>query len=171
MEIPRPGPPVLALALLLASAVAFMLAPAATEPGLEGGDALVLSGPAVAFSGSPRPVTLSVEVADEPQEHASGLMGRESLGPGRGMLFVFEEDSQRSFWMKDTLIPLDMIFMNSSLDIVHVEEDARPCTASCSCQCPRYGSGRPAMYVVEANSGFAREHGIAEGQKASISLV
>lgn len=158
------GPKQLFLAIaLLAAAIPLMLAPVAREPGTAGSDTVTLSGLA-------GPVTLGVELAGTPEEHSRGLMGREYLAPDGGMLFIFDGDSLRSFWMKDTLIPLDMIFINSSLDIVHIEEDAPPCTASCSCQCPRYSSGQPARYVLEANAGFAREHGIKEGQEVSLGL-
>jgi uncharacterized membrane protein (UPF0127 family) len=157
-----------ALLVLLLAAVPFMMAPLAGElvmtGTLTGKDTVTLSGP----SG---PVTLGVELADTPEEQTRGLMGREELATDEGMLFIFDGDSTRSFWMKDTLIPLDIIFINSSLDIVHIELDAQPCTASCSCQCPRYSSGQPAMYVIEANAGFAREHGIEVGQRVSLNLL
>ncbi len=149
------------IVLLLVIVIPIMLAPVATEPGMAGADTVTFSGP----SG---PVTLGVELADTPEEHSRGLMGREHLAPDGGMLFVFDGNSPRSFWMKDTLIPLDMIFINSSLDIVHIEGGAQPCTTP---SCPRYSSGQPAIYVVEANSGFAREHGIGVGQKAQIILA
>ena len=155
---------VVLLVLLLAAAIPLMLAPVAREPEMAGTDTVTLSG----LSG---PVTLGVELADTPDEHSRGLMGREELAPDGGMLFIFEGDSPRSFWMENTFIPLDMIFINSTLDIVHIEEDAQPCTASCSCQCPRYSSGQPARYVLEANAGFAREHGIGAGQKVQIILA
>ena len=155
---------VVLLVLLLAVIITLMLAPVVREPEMAGTDSVTFSGP----SG---PVTLGVEIADTPEEHSWGLMDREHLAPDDGMLFIFEGDSPHSFWMKNTLIPLDMIFINSSLDIVHIEEDAQPCTASCACHCPRYSSGQPAMYVVEANAGFAREHGIGAGQRVDIILA
>jgi uncharacterized membrane protein (UPF0127 family) len=149
------------LVLLLAAMIPLMLAPVATEPGTVMEDTVTFSGP----SG---PVTIGVELADTPEEHSRGLMGRESLAPGRGMLFIFEGDSTRTFWMRDTLIPLDMIFINSSLDIVHMEEGAQPCTTP---SCPHYTSGQPAMYVVEVNAGFVRENGISKNQRVSISVL
>lgn len=121
----------------------------------------------VTFLGLSGPAVLHVELADSPQEHSQGLMYREQLSPGEGMLFIFEGDSLRSFWMKNTLIPLDMIFINSSLGIVSVHKDVPPCATP---SCPTYGSGSPAMYVVEANAGFSSAFGIKPGQSVSISL-
>jgi uncharacterized membrane protein (UPF0127 family) len=154
----------LAATALIASMLPFMMAPVATNPG-------IISEGTVTFQGPPGLSYLEVEVADTPQEHSTGLMSREVLGSGEGMLFIFDGDSARSFWMKNTLIPLDMIFINSSMDIVSMQEDVQPCDASCSCQCPSYRSGFPAKYVVEANAGFAREHGLQPGQKVSLSLT
>lgn len=153
------------LALLIATALIsfmlpFMMAPVATNPG-------IISEGTVTFQGLSGFSYLEVEVADTPQEHSTGLMNREILGPGEGMIFIFEGDSLRSFWMKNTLIPLDMIFINSSMDIVSIQSDVQPCETP---SCPSYRSGFPAKYVVEANAGFAREHGLQPGQKVSVSL-
>jgi uncharacterized membrane protein (UPF0127 family) len=121
----------------------------------------------VTFHPPSGPVTLMVEVADSPEEHTLGLMNREHLQEGEGMLFVFGDESRRSFWMKDTLIPLDIVFVGSSLEIVNIAEGAQPCVAD---PCPLYMSSGPAMYVVEANSGFAEQHGIEARQSIGISL-
>ncbi len=154
----------ISLMLLLFALVSPMLAPLASTPdGYTGG--------LVTFRGESGHVSLDAELAVTPQEHSRGLMNRESLADGQGMLFIFSEDSPRSFWMKDTLIPLDMVFVNSSMHVVGVVENAQPCTASCSCQCPRHSSEAPAMYVIEANAGFCREHGIKEGQLIDIELL
>lgn len=112
------------------------------------------------------PVALNVEIADTPQEQTQGLMHREQLNPDDGMLFVFTDDSPRSFWMKNTLIPLDMIFVNSSLDIIAIHENVPPCV---TLSCPTYRSG-PARYVVEAVGGFSALHGIETGQRIAISI-
>ena len=170
MKIPESLRPLLlsVLAVLIALMVPILMAPLTGD--LNEGDALTLPGPTVTLSGPSGPVTLSVELAQTPGEHTTGLMHRENLSLDSGMLFIFGEDSPRSFWMRNTLIPLDMIFVNSSMDIVHVEEDAQPCTASCACNCPHYSSGQPAMYVLEANAGFAREHGIEPGQRISLNI-
>jgi hypothetical protein len=114
-----------------------------------------------------RPAEIEVEIADSYEERQRGLMFREYLEPGRGMLFIFEGEGIRNFWMKNTLIPLDMIFISRDLKIVKIHS-AVPCTAD---PCPLYSSERPAMYVVEANRGFAEENGITEGQKVEFRSV
>ena len=151
------------LVVVIALSLSVVFAPITNEPRnyTEG-----ISG-IVTFHGFSGPAELGVEIADTPEEHTQGLMNRESLADGEGMLFVFDSDSQRSFWMKNTLIPLDMIFVNSSLDIVSISEDSQPCVSD---PCPLYRSAMPAMYVVEANSGFAREHSLEPGQNIQISL-
>jgi uncharacterized membrane protein (UPF0127 family) len=119
----------------------------------------------VLFQGSSGAATLDVEIADTPQEHRTGLMYRRHLDDNEGMLFVFTGDAPRSFWMKDTFIPLDMIFVNSSMDIVKIHEDVQPCVTA---TCRSYGSGAPAKYVIEANSGFSEKNGIEAGQRITI---
>jgi uncharacterized membrane protein (UPF0127 family) len=118
----------------------------------------------IRFVSFPGLAELEVELALTPQEWSQGLMNRAELPPGTGMLFVFEGDAPRTFWMKDTLIPLDMIFLDSSLEIVSIVEDARPCREAQDRDCPRYMSGQPARYVVEANAGFVQESGIKVGE-------
>lgn len=112
------------------------------------------------------PVELTVEVADEPQEHATGLMCRESLDPGAGMLFVFSSERIRSFWMKSTLIPLDAIFLDGDLTVVDIVEGAVPCEGDL---CPLYTSTAPALYALEVNAGFVQDHGIRIGDVAVLA--
>lgn len=131
------------------------------------GDYLASHGSYVTFNPPSGPVTLSVEVADTPEEHTLGLMNREHLPEGEGMLFVFGDESMRSFWMKNTLIPLDIMFVGSSLEIINIAESAQPCEQD---PCALYRSSGPAMYVVEANAGFAEQHGIEAGQSIEIGL-
>jgi len=109
---------------------------------------------------------LYAEVADTPEELRSGLMYRESMPNDQGMLFVFAGgNAQRSFWMKNTLIPLDMIFVNSSMEIVSIQADVPPCVAD---PCPTYGSVKPAKYVIETNAGYAATFGIEPGQMVTL---
>ena len=152
--------PLLGILLALALAVIYL----AFQPC---GECLAGGSSYVTFYPPSWPVVLSVEVADTPEEHILGLMNREHLPEGEGMLFVFGDESGRSFWMKDTLIPLDIMFVGSSMDILNIAEDAQPCVAD---PCPLYRSSGPAMYVVEANAGFAEQHGISAGQSIGISL-
>ena len=112
--------------------------------------------------------TLYVEVAKIQDEHRTGLMNRESMPQNQGMLFIFSSDSPRSFWMKNTLIHLDMIFINSDLEIVKIHGNVPPCTAD---PCPTYSSGAPSRYVVETVAGYTTLYGITEGQIISFTLL
>jgi len=109
---------------------------------------------------------LAVEIADTPEEHARGLMNRSSLAQNAGMLFLFPEENLRYFWMKDTLIPLDMVFLSSEGKVVALAEDAQPCRSQ---SCSIYGSEVPSRYVVEANAGYVRSIGLSIGDEAGFS--
>ena len=101
----------------------------------------------------------SVEVADDPQERSVGLMRRESLPRSAGMLFVYERPQRAVFWMKDTLIPLDMIFMDEAGTVTHIHENARPLDLT------GIDGGDSVRFVLEINGGLARRLGIAEGSQ------
>ena len=111
--------------------------------------------------------TFQVEIADTPAKRTLGLMNRESLPEDSGMLFIFEDESEKSFWMKNTLIPLDMIFVDSKFEIVHIQKKAEPCK---TITCTSYPSVKPAKYVVEINGGLSEKLGIEERQKVQINL-
>lgn len=97
---------------------------------------------------------IEIEVVNEPEEMARGLMFREELCLNCGMLFVFEKDMAQSFWMKNTLIPLDMVFIRSDglvVDVLHAE----PCVSE---PCDHHNSKEPAKYVLEVNKNtFTKE--------------
>ena len=94
-------------------------------------------------------------------------MFRESLPENSGMLFIFPDSSPRSFWMKNTLIPLDMIWIDESKKIVGITENVQPCKAD---PCPSYPSGKPVKYVLEVNAGFAERKGIKENDSVEFDL-
>ncbi len=99
---------------------------------------------------------LFVEIADTIEERAFGLMHRTALEKNHGMLFVFEDMQQRIFWMKNTKIPLDIIFIDASGKIVDIKENFEPCVVD---NCEKYYS-KPTMYALEVNAGFVEEHSI-----------
>lgn len=107
-------------------------------------------------------IPIQVEVADTDRERARGLMSREKLEEGRGMLFVFEEELPRGFWMKNTLIPLDIIFFDSSKKVVSFIEKMEPCKED---PCFLYDSEKPAMYALELPAGMVEKYGIGMGDK------
>lgn len=99
----------------------------------------------------------AVEVADDPAERARGLMFRESLPASAGMLFLYDSPQTASFWMRNTLIPLDIIFMDRFGTVRHVHPNARP-----KDETPLPG-GDDVLAVVEINGGLAARLGIAKG--------
>ena len=108
--------------------------------------------------------TLSVSVADSDDERAQGLMGVEDLGPDRGMAFVFDEPTTSSFWMKDTLIPLSIAFVDGER-VVAIEEMV-PCTSE---PCPTWDAGDAEYTVaIEANPRWFVEHGVGIGDQATL---
>jgi uncharacterized protein len=104
-------------------------------------------------------VNVKVEIADEPSEWLTGLMNRDYLAQNSGMLFIYPEQDYRSFWMKNTKIPLDMLFINLDGLIVDVHT-AKPCTEE---DCPIYTSINPAWMVLEVNAGFADKNRVRVG--------
>lgn len=105
---------------------------------------------------------VDAEVAWNRDQRTRGLMWRTELPEGTGMLFVFQKDSWLSFWMKNTLIPLDMIFIRSDLTIVGIVERAEPKTLSA--RAPEEES----MYVLEVPSGWSEKIGLKRGLKVKI---
>jgi uncharacterized membrane protein (UPF0127 family) len=104
-------------------------------------------------------IFVKVEIASQPQERERGLMFRKELAENAGMLFVYQAEAPLSFWMKNTYLPLDMIFINDSMRIVGVVENATPLTLE-----PR-SVDTPARYVLEVNGFFMRRHGILQGSR------
>jgi len=103
------------------------------------------------------PVTVAVEVANTPAAREQGLMYRTDLGADAGMLFLFPQDEDLEFWMKNTPLPLDMIFIDASRTIVGIVANARPFSTQTR------GIGKPSRYVLEVHGGFCSKHGIAAG--------
>ncbi len=105
---------------------------------------------------------MNAETAVTKSQHERGLMWRENLPEDDAMLFVFDSDDYLSFWMKDTKIPLDMIFVSSGLKVVDIKKDFRPCTSE---PCEQYMSRRPAKYVIEVNAGLSDDKDISIGDE------
>jgi len=106
-----------------------------------------------------------VEVADTEEELTRGLMGRTDLPEDHGMLFVFPKEAQHSFWMKDTLIPLDLIFIDKDYRVVDIKENFQPCEEE---PCDIFRPENDVMYVLEVNAGFVEKHSIREGIKIEV---
>ena len=103
----------------------------------------------------------SVEIADNDAERAKGLMFRKELPEGQGMLFDFHTDQEVAFWMENTFIPLDMIFIRGNGTILRIAENTTPMSTK---QVP---SGGPVRAVLEVIAGTARKMGIAPGDRVA----
>lgn len=114
---------------------------------------------------------VKVEIADNPQERAHGLMGRRRLDVGRGMLFVYSDSFLPSFWMKNTLIPLDMIFIDKIGFIRTIREKAPPCPPELGNDCPQYTPDVPVQYVLEVPGGYSALFGVKTGDRVDLPLV
>jgi uncharacterized membrane protein (UPF0127 family) len=114
-------------------------------------------------AGAAHPVT--VELARTEEEQARGLMHRSALAPDAGMLFLFAASEPRAFWMKNTLIPLDMIFIDEGGRVVAILERTEPLTLT-----PR-DPGVPSRYVLEVNGGWCAAHGVRPGDHVRFENV
>lgn len=138
--------------LLLTSAIA---GACASEP----------SGPRVVVHAAAGDVAVTVEIADTPAKRSLGLMYRKELAESAGMLFVFDDVTEHSFWMKNTILPLDMIFLDADSRVIGIVKDAVPFTTT-----PR-SVGAPSRYVLEVNAGFSDRHGVRAGDRATFEGI
>ena len=106
---------------------------------------------------------ISVSVADTANERTQGLSGRESLESNEGMLFMFPEEGMYSFWMKDMRFSIDMLWISSQGDVVHLEHGVSPASYPTA-----FSSSVPAQYVLEVPAGFSNTHGIKIGDRATL---
>ncbi|TNE74771.1 DUF192 domain-containing protein [bacterium] len=109
-------------------------------------------------------VSIKAALAIKPEERNAGLMGIEKLDTNKGMLFVFEAEQNLSFWMANTPLSLDIIFVNADYKIVRIHSGTEPFTTK------PYESGKNAKYVIEVNGGFCVENDILEGNEVGFEL-
>src|SRR5699024_8438853 len=105
--------------------------------------------------------TIKVAIADNDRERSQGLMDVRSLPTTNGMLFSVEENKPRGFWMANTPLPLDIIFVNADMEIVRIHHNAKPFSEK------SLATEKPAQYVVETNAGYAVSHDIQEGMSVA----
>lgn len=123
-------------------------------------------GPAVILHPEGRePVRVAVEIADTPPARERGLMFRKELAPDAGMLFVFEEEREHAFWMKNTPLPLDIVFISGDGRIAGIARNTTPY----SLRMIRVGA--PSRLVLEVNAGFAERHGLSAGDRVTWSGI
>jgi len=140
-----------AVALLVACGVNSPAPTAPTQPPAPAGSRVVF----------PDGYVVHVEVASDDATRQQGLMYRDTLPVDRGMLFFFPNSGNYPFWMKNTLIPLDMIWIDDQKKIAHVASNVQPCKAD---PCPSVPPNADARYVLELAAGVAARHGLANGQ-------
>jgi len=104
---------------------------------------------------------IDVELAQSEADRQLGLMYRDKMAENQGMLFVFEDETVRSFWMKNTVLSLDMIFVNTKNEIVTIHKSTTPYSEE------SYTSTKPAKYVVEVNAGFTDKYKLGVGDRIS----
>lgn len=114
-------------------------------------------------------VTFNVEVANDNNTRAMGLMYRKKLSDNSAMLFIFPDSQPRAFWMENTLIPLDIIYFDQKRRLINISENTPPCKNTTT-RCPNYPSDAPAKYVLEINAGLSKKHGFKKGDVLNINL-
>ena len=112
-------------------------------------------------------IVVQVEIADTEKKRAQGLMHRQELADDAGMLFVFAGEAIRGVWMKNTHIPLDILFLSAKGEIVSWLQHVSPCVAD---DCEVYHSAVPAGYMLEVNAGFIAHWSIRLGDKVSVFI-
>lgn len=159
--------PVLSLSLVTAVLLGSCSRPAAVGTTADAGDTVRHSAaqapahlrqPPVAIL--PDGTRIELELAVTPEEHERGLMYRPHLAPERGMLFLFDKPLVPDFWMKNTLVPLDMVFIGNDGAVVDIAERVQPCHAD---PCPQYSPRAECVAVLEIAAGSAAAHGVVRG--------
>jgi uncharacterized protein len=114
----------------------------------------------------PSGASFSLEVAADEASRARGYMYREEIGAREGMLFLFERSDYHPFWMRNVKFPLDILWLDRSLRVVHIAPDVPPCPAEGDC--PSVVPSRPARYVLEFRAGTARAEGLRTGDRITL---
>ena len=103
----------------------------------------------------------AIEIADDDAERARGLMFRDALPSGHGMLFIHDAEEPQAYWKKNTKIPLDILYFDDERKLVAQQRDVPPCSLGDGC--PSYPSDAPARYVLELNAGEAARLQLKDG--------
>ena len=111
---------------------------------------------------------VKLELAATPEETTTGLMFRPSLAADRGMLLLWSDDRLATIWMMNVLIPLDIVFLDDTGEVVYLEVNAQPCSGE---PCPRFTTSRPARAVLEMAAGSASAHGVEVGTRIKFERV
>lgn len=109
----------------------------------------------------PSGAEFQLEIAADPETRRIGYMGRELIGPGEGMLFIFDTVGTHGMWMKNCKVAIDMVWLDAALRVVHLEPARRPCPPTG--ECPLIVPSRPARYVLEVAGGTVSREGLSVG--------
>ena len=120
------------------------------------------SGPVAELKGR----RFDIEIVADDESRARGLMFRDSMPADHGMLFLFDDMQPRVFWMKNTHIPLDILYFDQEYKLVSVQQRVPPCRSD---PCAQYPSAGPARYVLELNAGTADRLGVKPGDKLTVT--
>ncbi|MFZ5424348.1 MAG: DUF192 domain-containing protein [Patescibacteria group bacterium] len=115
-------------------------------------------------------IELEVEIADTPAKRARGLMFRTDLADNEGMIFIFPMAYKQSFWMANTKIPLDIVWINENMEIVHINANTPPCqkTGNLKAYCTTYKTDTAAKYVLEVNGGWMEKNNVQVGDRIEV---
>lgn len=155
-----PAPPLFAVLLCLTGAMA--CSQPASPPSVWGPSAIAVT--------LPDGFVVQAELAATPEQHSRGLMFRDKLPAGRGMIFHFPGVRPRGFWMFQTLIPLDIIWLDAHAEVVEISAHTPPCGSSNPGECPSYGGSVASRYVLEIGAGQAAAHGVEIGRRIEFRL-
>jgi len=133
------------------------------------GETANLQGKELASISTPKGAIIFAEIADTPDKRAKGLMYRSSIAPDEGMLFQFPELGYWTFWMKNTKIPLDILWLDKTGIIIHIESHVPICTRTDD-HCPRYYSHKKSWQVLELKAGIAEKLELLPGNQLTISV-
>jgi uncharacterized membrane protein (UPF0127 family) len=158
----------LALVLVSCSAPSGSAGPASSDPTAPTPPTAARAVPQLPSAALPDGFQITLELAITPEEIGQGLMFRPSLPEDLGMLFLFEVERVPSFWMKNTMIPLDLIFLDGRGAILEIVHDAQPCAAE---PCPHYIPSSAAAAVLEVAAGVAARHELAAGDVITFDRV
>ena len=114
---------------------------------------------------------LTADLAITDEQKAEGLAVKDSLKENEGMLFVYEQPSDQSFWMKDMKFPIDIIWLNNNGTVVYIRHNLQPCIMTFDFLCPIYTPDKDSLYVLETVSGFSKKHSIKIGTHVDFQLI
>ena len=113
-------------------------------------------------------LVLAADISASNEQRTKGLSVKDALAENEAMLFVFDNEGEHTFWMKDMKFPIDIIWINSNKTVVHIEHNLQPC--GYGLLCPTYKPGQDSLYVLETVSGFAEKHDVVQGTRIQFDL-